>query len=326
MINSLDIINLPHNWKEGKGLWIKVGDRITLDGKHLLLVGDNGVGKTTFLQALRDSLDINRSFKSGWNSLWDSWNPYNEFTQIFNWESWKFTGDNNWNDEEYNEMQDEELILAISNIFQKYLGYNLVNLWLKTSAVETSKWHFSSFVNEYIKRAEEEQLAIIDKTNVFFLAEEKFVEWLELYAIEQKVPPEKIFGATMLMMQWIFHRTRFDVTEWWYIVPKAKKMQSVYSASVTTLLDWWLENKKQQSLGERTLEAVNTVLTKWWIAILDEPTNGLSMDKAKTIREELMAIQPWKTQIFAASHSEALVGEAFNNPNWHILQLKHWNK
>jgi len=325
MIDSLDIINLPHGWQEGKWLGIKVGDTFSLDKRHLLLVGDNGVGKTTFLKALNDSFHINKGYRAGSAFEVKYSNPYDGFARAFDWESWKFTWDNDGNFEEYPEMTDDELLIAVSDIFERYLGWNLVNLWLKKSPIETSRWHLQSFVDEYMATALAESLPITEQTNVFGLANAEFVNALELYAKKQKIMPDKVFGAAMLMMQWVFHRMKFDVTEWWYIVPSAKKMSPIYSAKVIALLEWLSNRGESQSLGEKTIAIVDSIPRIWWIAILDEPTNWLSRDKAREIRDILIDTPTWWTQIFAASHSDSFIDAATQNPNWIVKELKSPN-
>jgi ABC-type uncharacterized transport system fused permease/ATPase subunit len=67
MIQSLAVMNLPPNTRAegGNNFSLKVGNEFRLDGKHLLLTGNNGVGKSTFLRALHHSFKRNQLFQAG---------------------------------------------------------------------------------------------------------------------------------------------------------------------------------------------------------------------------------------------------------------------
>lgn len=59
-------------------------------------------------------------------------------------------------------------------------------------------------------------------------------------------------------------------------------MVSIYSAKVITLLD--SHGGKNKSLGLKTLETIDSIdSNKKQIIILDEPTNGLTSERARQI-------------------------------------------
>jgi hypothetical protein len=152
--------------------------------------------------------------------------------------------------------------------------------------------------------------------NTFFNAREYFMQALELYVKKYKISPEKFYGAVLLMIKWAFSGIDTEATAWWYIVPKVGKVQELHKLKIVTLLG--NSEDTAWSLWERTIMAIESLQT-WRIAILDEPTNGLSQNKMERVRTAVL--DATKIQVFAASHNEKLIEQASSHLNWKVVEL-----
>ncbi len=314
MINSLEIINLPHDHSA-----LTVWTEFRPDGKNMLFIWDNGVWKTTFLSALFQSLERRKEFQNG--VIQGTNNVFASFAKHFDGNSWKITGDTD-GDTEKELATDDELVIALEEAFSLYFSNNIDNLFhAKLPYVPEAQ--LSNLIAQYVQGAEDSQND--DKYgNVFLLPEtrEVFIESLRLYAKDHKIATNKVYSTVAMMMNDTYPSIDVPATSWWYIVPKGKNMVSIYSAKVITLLD--SHGGKNKSLGLKTLETIDSIdSNKKQIIILDEPTNGLTSERARQIWSKVLEVRG--SQVFSASHNEAFIRGAQNHENWKVVEIKRDN-
>jgi energy-coupling factor transporter ATP-binding protein EcfA2 len=318
MIDSLKIINLPHD-KSTLKVWMEFKP----GGKNMLFIWDNGVGKTTFLRAFHDSLVRNRDFRDG-KVRKTGW-VFDDFTQFFSGNSWKITGDIEEDDRDGKQLAtDDEKLEAIERAFEQYFGENIIHLFHSgiPSAPEKQVLRaITEYVTEEVAKMNDGRAHEWDYSNVFDLPDTPwvFMNSLRLYAKKYKIPLEKLYWGIILMIKGAFSSIETEATSWWYIVPKAKSIASINKAKIIVLLDG--ENIEKTSLWERTMRAIDMInpMKNNELIILDEPTNGLALEKARSVRSKVLGVT-W-SQVFAASQNERLIEDALVHPNWQVVEL-----
>ena len=297
-----------------KSFALQIWDIFTLDWKHLLLTGNNWVGKSTLLSALDLSFQRNRKYQRG--QLWVSSNPYSSFADHFSWHSRRISGESTGDERE--DISDDNILEAIEHSLFWYFGWNMQNLFLSgisTSTRANLLWALNDYISweSWVRKMRQHTG---DESDVFEIAQDSFINALGLFAKKYKIPLDKLYGGVLLMLKWAFPYIKTEVTEWGYIVPQTKTLSQLAKVKVITLLDG---QTSPLSLWERNRGLVDSIPKDWALILLDGPTNWLDPTNKKVYRNKILGIV-W-SQIVAASHDEMLIEAASEDPNWHVIEL-----
>lgn len=305
MIESLKIENLPYKWTK----WER-GDGLLLEWKSLLIIGDNGTGKSTFLTALYKSLVNNRLFVSGEGHLRYeiSKNPYFLFVAAFDGEVYKLEWRPSDRDEEFNpEETDAEFLEAFEDAIENIFGEWLVNIW--NPNYRTTENQFKKFLQEYVRATTPE---FIDKINSFTAWEEGFLTAIELYSKKHQIELEVMYGTLMMIFRDTFRYLDTSITRFGYFSLQGAELAG------KSIISWLAEPDEKESLGEKAMRLISLIQPQT-IAILDEPTNGVALKRASDHLKNIEALK--SVQMFASSHDGRMLDFAQNHPDWKIFDL-----
>lgn len=314
MIKKIEVVNLPYS---SETLRWKRGDTIALPHQNLLFIGDNQTGKSTMLKYIYKSLVNSCMFTDGSSHLSDVTNPYLTFTQAFEWESWKIEPYEHEQSAEYHsdankENQETEFVDALEEAIQAIFGSGLDYIW--DARYSTNKQQFEQVLASYKDKVIEENPNWKAPNNVFGIWSESFHEAIELYAQKHTIAPEVIYGTFVLIFEGVYPRLDNDVSRFGYI-----KLTGTELTKTPIITTFDPKQKKSESMGERSKRLVSSIEPNC-IAILDEPTEGISLS-AKWEYTEKLRIASETSQILASTHDLWMRALAETHPKWSIYDL-----
>ena len=291
-------------------------DEISLDGKNLLLVGENGTGKTTFLHMLKKSLDRNREFLGGVPIKMPS--PYTTFCTEFDGQSYKI--DPHYEEDEATE---EELDDALMSAMHVLLG-NVGTAFPFDNRYKTTRLMLETALEERVKKIIKEFNSEDDNVDAIAqIAIPEYISAVERYANTLGIDQSVLFGNLSLIEEESFGMLNTDFSRWRFIKCygsnlEGEKLVSVYKQPEDTEESiFGINTVNEMSLGERNKTLINTMHSGFYL--LDEPTNGISRKSKKEYVGRL--VETDQAQVVATTHDERFIDLAERSLNWIIYDL-----
>ncbi len=319
-IKWLEVLNLPHdqsNWK----IW----DKIDVWWKNLLLIWDNGTGKTTMLQLIDSSLQRYQDVLSGENQ--QKWNPYKAFTDMledsFDYADYCVVGSimEHKEPEEVDEIYEEFEEICVT-WFNRAINavYKLWSTHVFDKNYRASKEQLSKTISIYIYETVNSPKYNRDNSAwIFENACEQFCTSAEKFAKKYKIKPEVVYGNFVLMIQEAHGLLANDIVLWWHL----KVIWTTAALTRKRIILNESQKDADMSLGEYTKSIFKDIHSRA-LYLLDEPTNWLDRKSKETTRETMFQ-EELRGRIFAASHDEILIEQAIQNPDsWYVHDL--WKK